>query len=356
MNVTAATTVLLRAVPVMALAVVLVWQAPSVISLVASAAADAVSADPVWLGGGLAAAVASMVAFGHLRQRTLRAAGARVSLGEATALTYSAGALHLTAPAGTVVSTGHVFRRLQRAGVRPAAIAYSLAVSGLVGSLTLGVLGATGILINGSTAGSTSIAAGIAGAVGIAAATTWVVRRPQAVARLAETALVRVNRVLRRPPEAGVLGLRATFDDLRDVRATGRDWAAATVAATANWLLDLGCLWACAHAVGLPVSPLVLLTSYAVAMAGVGVSPLPGGLGVVDAVLVLGLTTAGAPATAALGAVLLYRLISNGSVIVGGWTAVAARTAHHRLRRPTGGQATEPSPTSAGGGPLSHAS
>ena len=104
----------------------------------------------------------------------------------------------------------------------------------------------------------------------------------------------------------------------------------AALAATANWLLDGGCLWAGSHAVGLSIFPLALLTGYALAMAATGISPWPGGLGIVDIALAVSLTTAGAPTAVAVGAVLLYRLISIGSVIIGGWIAVATHHAHHR--------------------------
>lgn len=315
------------------LAVVMVLQAPAVLSVLVTAIDEALVANAGWLLAALTAAVASMVAFAVVRQRTLRVAGAPISLAEATAVSYAAGAVHLTAPAGTVVSTGYAFRRLQRSGVRPAAIAYSLAVSGLVCAVTLAGIAVAGFLVAGSAAGWGTIVAGSAGAVGVATAALWAVRRPDSVARVTESVLGWVNRLLRRPPDAGLITLRATVDDLTAVRPAGRDWVAVTVVAAVNWLLDLGCLWACAHAVGIDLSPLVLMTSYAVAMAGGGVSPLPGGLGVVDGVLVVGLTSAGAPLSAALCAVLLYRVVSNGSVIVGGWTAVAARTARLGLGR-----------------------
>ena len=62
--------------------------------------------------------------------------------------------------------------------------------------------------------------------------------------------------------------------------------------------------------VGLPA----LLITYTAGMAATSLPPLPGGLGVVDAALLLGLTAAGAPWKAALAAVVVYRLLSVGSV------------------------------------------
>lgn len=306
------------------------WQVPSIIRLAEGAFTAAVSANPTWLAGGLCAAGTSMVALALLRQRTLRAAGARVGLAEATVLTYAAGAVHLTAPAGSVLACGYLFRRLRQRGLRSVAIGYSLVVSGLIASLTLALLAAAGLLLNGPAADLTSILGGAAGAIGIAAGAAWTVRRPGAAGRVAAGALNRINRMLHRPAGTGQDALRQAVHDLGQVRATRNDWTTSTLAAAANWLLDVGCLWACTHAVGLSISPLALLTGYALAMAAAGISPWPGGLGVVDVALAVSLTTAGAPTTVALGAVLLYRLIANGSVIIGGWIAVAAHHAHHR--------------------------
>lgn len=325
-------TVVLRAALLAGLAVVIAVQAPTVLSTLHSALQTAMTGDAGWLIGALTAAVASMVAFAWIRRHTLRVAGARIGLAEATAVSYAAGVVHLTAPAGTVVSTGYVFRRLQRDGVRPAAIAYSLAISGLVSTVALAAIAVAGLLVNGSTAGWTTIVADGAGAVALASGALWAVRRPRSVARVTQAALRRLNRLLRRPPDSGLISLQATVDELTQFRPTGRGWLAVGGAALVNWLLDLTCLWACAQAVGIGVSPWLLLTSYAAAMAGGGMSPFPGGLGVVDGVLALGLTSAGAPLPTALCAVLLYRVMSNGSVIVGGWAAVAVRSLRTRER------------------------
>lgn len=319
------------------------WQAPSIIPLIVGAFTVAVSANPVWLVGGLCAAAASMVALALLRQRTLRAAGGKIGPAEATVLTYAAGAVHLTAPAGSVLTApagsvlacGYLFRRLRQRGLRPVAIGYSLVISGLIASLTLALLAAAGLLLNGPAADVTSTLSGAAAIIGIAAA-TWAVRHPDTAGRVAVGALTRINHTLHRPAATGQDALRQTVHDLGQIRATRTDWTMATMSAAANWLLDLGCLWACTHAVGLSTPAPALLTGYALAMAATGISPWPGGLGVVDAALVITLTTAGAPTTAALGAVLLYRLISNGSVILGGWIAVAAHSTHHRSGTPKG--------------------
>ena len=59
---------------------------------------------------------------------------------------------------------------------------------------------------------------------------------------------------------------------------------------------------------------------------------------VLEAALTLGLTTAGVPFTAALGAVLLYRILSLGGVVVIGWAVLAVQ----RLRSRATGTRTAP--------------
>ena len=107
---------------------------------------------------------------------------------------------------------------------------------------------------------------------------------------------------------------------LRSVRPGGRDWTATTGFAVLNWAFDVACLAACAAALGVHgLTVPLLLVAYTAGMASSGLSPMPGGIGVVEATLVLGLVAGGVPAAAAWPAVLLYRLISLVGVVGAGW-------------------------------------
>lgn len=88
--------------------------------------------------------------------------------------------------------------------------------------------------------------------------------------------------------------------------------------------MDLLCLAACCAAVRVDVSFAAPLITCAAGMAAASLLPVPGGLGAVQSVMTLILTVAGAAAAPALGGVLLYRLLSTGSVLVNGWIVVAA--------------------------------
>lgn len=306
----------------------------SVKALVSGAISQAMSTSPGWLVLAFALAAASMLAFGLLRRRTLRAAGGDIAVPEAVAVSYAAGAIHLTAPAGGVLSTGYAFRRLQQRGVPPAAITWSLAISGVLSTVTLVLLGAVGFVLGAASSAWTALlpALAITGVIGTLLALA--VRRPDRLAGGAHRLLRIGNQVLRRPPDSGRLAVQTTVADLRSVHPTGLDWVAAASAAAANWLLDLLCLWACTQALGIHISPWLLLPSYCLAMAGASVSPVPGGIGIVDGILVLAVTSTSSAATGvAVGAVILYRVISLGSLLVGGWSAVGVRSIRTRTTR-----------------------
>jgi uncharacterized protein (TIRG00374 family) len=117
-----------------------------------------------------------------------------------------------------------------------------------------------------------------------------------------------------------------TVAQLRWVRPTPRDWAAASGFALLNWVFDLACLAACCAATGVSgVRAAVLLVAWVAGSATSSLSVLPGGLGTVDAALLLALVAGGVPAAGALSAVVLYRLLSLVGVVAAGWVVHAAQ-------------------------------
>jgi uncharacterized protein (TIRG00374 family) len=87
----------------------------------------------------------------------------------------------------------------------------------------------------------------------------------------------------------------------------------------ANWLTDAGVLAISVVAVGAPVPWRALLLVYGAATVVGSVGITPGGVGLVEGTLCLGLVSAGLPAGQALVAVLLYRLVSFWLVAAVGW-------------------------------------
>ena len=100
-----------------------------------------------------------------------------------------------------------------------------------------------------------------------------------------------------------------------------RGWALAAL----NWLADLVCLLACLAAVDVPKWTLGLaLIAFVAGKSASSVTFLPGGLGVVDAAMIVALTAGGVPTAGATAGIVLYRLISLVLIVAIGWLAAAA--------------------------------
>jgi uncharacterized protein (TIRG00374 family) len=92
---------------------------------------------------------------------------------------------------------------------------------------------------------------------------------------------------------------------LRDTRITraGVTWA------SVNWLLDAICLWVCLRAFGASVPVELVLASYGLVNAIALLPITPGGIGIVEGLLIPALVAAGAPPGTALYGVLTWRLL-----------------------------------------------
>ncbi len=282
--------------------------------------------DVGWVVVAVLAAPASMSMFALTRRRLLLAAGTRVSARGAVAAAYVANSLHATLPGGVAFSTGYTYRWMRGQGVSGLVATWCLAAGGLVSTAALVSIGVLGSLLAGGQAGWFQLGLVVGGIVLLTAAARHLTRRPRAAVAVGRWLLARVNRIRRRPADLGADALTDHLTQLRSVRPRGRDWTAATGYALLNWAFDIGCLAACAAALHLSGLTLpLLLVAYTAGMATAGLSPLPGGLGVVDTALVLTLVAGGIPAAAALPVVVLYRLISLVGTVAAGWIVCAAQ-------------------------------
>ncbi len=305
------------AVALAGLLVVELWQARSWLA----SAGDAI-ADSSWraLIVAAAAATASMVCFGAVRQQTLRSAGVPVKLRRAVAMSYAAGAIHTTLPGGAVFSTAYAFRRLRDWGASTAVATWCMAVTGVVATATLAVVGMSGILLGGGVAvPATQLTAEILAMLVVLTVIAQLTRHPERLQPAAQAGLRVVNRLRHRPQTTGYRQLASLIGDLRTIEPSERQWAVALLLSLGNWLFDAACLAACCSALGLHISVPGVLLTYTAGMAAASVSPVPAGLGMVEGALLFGLTAAGAPAAPAIAAILVYRLLSTGGVTVVGW-------------------------------------
>lgn len=283
-----------------------------------------------WVAVAVAAGLASMAAFGATRRTALLAAGIRVPVPHVVGAAFAAGALHTTVPGGAVLATAYTFRRMRDWGASSVVAGWCLAATGVLATASLTLVAMVGVALGGNDFSVTRLAVGTAAAAMVLVVLAKVVHRPASLLPLAGVVLRWVSRVRSRPADTGQAGLAAAVAGLGVIRVSPARWVACAGWSLANWLLDAVCLWACATAVGAHLPLALLLVTYAAGMVALSVSPLPGGVGVVEAVLTVGLTAGGAPTATAVAAVVLYRLVSVGGVAAVGGSVLVFR----RLNRP----------------------
>ena len=275
-----------------------------------------------WLALALLAEAASMTMYARMQRRLLRAAGTVVPLSRAVGLAYAAHSLSVTLPGGPAFSTAFNFQQMRRFGATSAVASWATAMSGVLSMASLAAVGALAAALAERADGPTAIVSTVLPALAIGLFAQVLAQRPQWLLHPAVAGLGLVNRALRRPPERGQEAVRKFLQHLATVRVRPSDRLAASAFALANWAFDglgfaLACVAAGLHGNG--ITPDHLVIAYAAGMAASTISLIPGGLGVVDGALVLGLVAGGVHTRRAIGAVVLYRLISLGVIGAIGW-------------------------------------
>lgn len=266
-----------------------------------------------WLTAAIVAQVFSIGSLARQQRRLLTVSGRLLPLPSVVATTYVGGAISLSLPiVGKAAAAAYSYRRFTARGVKPALVGWTLAMSAIHLTLAFLTVSAVGAIITGSpgaiAAGVFAIAAVIVPAGGLLSAL-----RSTRVKRVVDAAVSR------------------TFAWAR--RATGRSWrraegsmhtavyiAAVTriglrdALAVATWsLLNIAAAVAAFTLSILAVDGTVPQSVIVIWAAATGAGQLgltPGGLGIVDTALTLGLVTAGMPTATAIAATLSYRIIS----------------------------------------------
>ncbi|WP_426503184.1 lysylphosphatidylglycerol synthase transmembrane domain-containing protein [Dactylosporangium sp. McL0621] len=250
-------------------------------------------------------ALLAMVAFSEQQRHLLAAFAVRMGPASSLGLTYTRSAMAAALPAGSAVSAGYAFGRFRARGAPRAVAAAVMLLSGAASLAGLALLYAGNLLVlarpSVATLGIVTAAAALA---------VLVVLHARAVRRAGGPAAVLEPDVA---ADAGRLArARATLRHtlvLAGTVPTGR-WLAVLALAVLNWLADVATLVCTVRAAGLTVPATTIATGYLVAQLIRQIPATPGGIGVIEASLLVALTAAGAPAAPAAAAVLLYRILS----------------------------------------------
>ncbi|MFF5585798.1 lysylphosphatidylglycerol synthase transmembrane domain-containing protein [Streptomyces hygroscopicus] len=277
-------------------------------SLIGSGARQTLTADPYWLLAAVATTGLGWVAVSFARQGTVLE---RLPAGRLFATQFAAGAANHLLPSG--IGAGAVnIRFMTGCGLPPARSSAALALYVLAEAVTrvglllvlflafpealrLGPLvpeSVSGLVVAGVVAGAGALVAGVA------------LLRP-------------VRRIL-------VTFVRTALADARSLHTRPSRALALWGGSLAFPLLQAAGLVAVALALELPVRPAHVVLAYLAATAAAAVVPSPGGIGSVDAALIIALAAAGAPVDSATSAVLAYRFITvwlpliPGALVLGG--------------------------------------
>lgn len=286
----------------------------------ASAWRSLVTANPWWVGASAIAAMASMHSFAQIQRTLLRSAGVKVKQWRSEAAFYAGNALSTTLPGGPVLSATFVYRQQRLWGATPLIASWQLVMSGVLQVVGLAVLGLGGAFLLGAKNNPFSLIFSLGGLLAFLVLAQAVASRPEMLDGIGVRILQRVNDLRGKPRNVGVHRWREILQQLKSVSLSRRELGEAFGWSMFNWIADVGCLAFAAYAVGSRPSLVGVTVAYAAARtAGSAVPLMPGGLLVVEAVLVPGLVSSGMTGADALSATLIYRLVSWIFISTIGW-------------------------------------
>ena len=283
----------------------------------------------------------SLLAYARLTQLLIPIAhrpGLSVTYGTVLA---SLGVSHVV-PGGAAATVAVNYRLLGRAGVPADELGFALGTQAIGSAVVLNIVLWSALVVSVPTSGFQPIYA-TAAAVGavliavLAAAVVATLRGRHAFAGRVAGLVGRLPRVDERKVRATVLKLAEQLGRLAQDR---RRLGTVIGLAAANWLLDAAALWVALSAFGRPPEVVGLLVGYGLANVMASVPISPGGLGVIEAVLIPTLVGFGVGRAQAAIGVVAYRLVNFWLPIPVGAVAYLAVEGATSTGRPPGYRAT----------------
>jgi putative heme transporter len=272
-----------------------------------------------WVVAAAVAAMASMHSFAQIQRTLLRSAGVHVQQWRSEAAFYAGNALSTTLPGGPVLSATFIYRQQRLWGASPLVASWQLVMSGVLQVIGLALLGLGGAFLLGASKNPMSLLFSLGGFLAIILLAQAVATRPELIEGIGVRVLTGVNSLRGKPADTGIAKWREILCQLESVQLGRRDLGSAFSWSLLNWIADVGCLLAACYATGGHPSLAGVTVAYAAARAVGSIPLMPGGLLVVEAVLVPGLVSSGMSLAAAISAMLVYRLVSWIFISAIGW-------------------------------------
>ncbi|MCV7432598.1 lysylphosphatidylglycerol synthase transmembrane domain-containing protein [Mycolicibacterium bacteremicum] len=301
------------AVTVLTVELVLVWDQ------LAKAWKSLLSANWWWVLAAVVAAMASMHSFAQIQRTLLRSAGVQVRQWRSEAAFYAGNALSTTLPGGPVLSATFVYRQQRMWGASPVVASWQLVMSGVLQVVGLALLGLGGAFLLGASRNPLSLIFTLGGFFLLLILAQSVAANPQQIDGIGVRLLSWFNALRNKPSDTWLDKWRELLRQLESVRLSRRALGNAFGWSLFNWVADVACLAFAAYAAGGHPSLAALTVAYAAARAVGSIPLMPGGLLVVEAVLVPGLVSSGMTLASAISAMLIYRLVSWIFISAIGW-------------------------------------
>jgi putative heme transporter len=298
---------------VLAIEVALAWDQ------LAKAARSLYTAKWWWLLASALAAVLLMHSFAEVQRTLLASAGLRVRELRSEAAYYAANALSTTLPGGPVLAATFLLRQQRVWGASTLVASWQLVMSGVLQAVGLALLGLGGAFFLGARNNPFSLVFTLGGFVALLLLAQAVASRPELIDGIGGRVLSMFNSVRGRPADTGLAKWREMLGQLESVSLSRRDMATAFSWSLVNRFADVACLGFAAYAAGAHASLGGLTVACAAARAAGTIPLMPGGLLVVEAVLVPGLVSSGMTLPGAVSTMLIYRLISWLLLAAVGW-------------------------------------
>jgi hypothetical protein len=221
-------------------------------------------------------------------------------------------ALSHVVPGGTAPGVGLSYRLLSQSGVGTADAGFGLAMQGVGSAMVLNVLFWLALIVSLFTNGYNSLYtwAAVAGTFLMGSFAAVIVALTKGRHRSVEVVRVWADHVPFLNGDRLAEGVQRVAERLKDLAENRNLLYRAVLWAAANWLFDAGCLWVFIAAFHHYVSPINVLVAYGLANILAVIPITPGGLGIIEGILIPSLVGFGVPLDKAGVAVLGYRLVN----------------------------------------------
>jgi uncharacterized protein (TIRG00374 family) len=262
---------------------------------------------------GIVLEAASLASYAELTRAMLPPGSSRFS--RVWRIDLSTLALSHVLPGGTAGGDGLGYRLLTNEGVSGGDAGLALAIQGIGSALVLNAILWLALIVSIPLSGFNPLygAAAAAGALVLAAFAAVVLLVTKGEDRAASALRAVVGRLPLVKPNAAETANRVVHQIAARIRVMAADRALmrrAVLWASANWLLDAASLFVFLAAFGHVENPVGLLVAYGLAYVLAAIPVTPGGLGIVEGVLVPSLVGFGATRAVAIVAVIGYRLVN----------------------------------------------